>query len=75
MVVESEQNNDQHVWMIWQRAWRKGEDGPVADRTELLVEAGSCAKAAELAQENDGTHEIEKVVDLGPIVAREKDWG
>lgn len=69
-----EKSEDKYIWHVTQYVWQEHEDTPpTADKTTLLVEARTCAKAAELAQENDGLHEIERIVSLGPVVVREQD--
>lgn len=56
------------VWWIeevcWDPDWKKGQT------VTMLVEARSCAEAAQLAGEGDGIHEIKRVQWMGPIVAR-----
>jgi hypothetical protein len=56
------------VWFVeevcWDPDWKKGQT------TTLLVEARTCAEAATLAGEGDGIHEIKRIVNMGPIVAR-----
>ena len=61
------------VWLVeevcWDPEWKKGQT------TTLLVEARSCAEAAALAGEGDGIHEIKRIVNMGPIVARTANVG
>ena len=56
------------VWFVeevcWDPDWTKGQT------MTLLVEARTCAEAATLAGEGDGIHEIKRIVNMGPIVAR-----
>jgi len=56
------------VWHVEQICW--GADHTAGERCTLLVEARTCAEAARLAGEANGVHEIERIVRLGRIVAR-----
>ncbi len=56
------------VWYVEEVCWDL--DHTNGQRTILLVEARSCAEAAQLAGEGDGIHEIEIIRRMGPIVAR-----
>lgn len=56
------------VWFVEEVCW--DTDRTKGETATLLVEARSCAEAAALAGEGDGIHEIKRIVNMGPIVAR-----
>jgi len=58
------------VWFVEQVCW--DADFKKGKNCTLLVEADSASEAAILSGEGDGIHEIVKIVNLGPIVVRQK---
>ena len=56
------------IWSVEQIVWSANHKKGLSIR--LLVEAESCAEAATLAGDNDDTHEIQRITNLGTVVAR-----
>ena len=58
------------VWFVEQVCW--DADFKKGHNCTLLVEADSASEAATLSGEGDGIHEIVRIVNMGPIVVRQK---
>ena len=58
------------MWFVEQVCW--DADFKKGTNCTLLVEADSASEAATLSGEGDGIHEIVKIVNMGPIVVRQK---
>lgn len=61
-------NDVMFCYVVEQIHW--DQDRTKGEKVQIVVAANNVISAAQIAGENDGVHEIEKIVKIGPIINR-----